>query len=212
MEDFTPVIQPVRYANVLVASVASGLESVQDLIARAKASPGSLPSAAQAPRRPLHLAVELLKQRAGIQLPHVSWAWRPPEERPDGWAYPARRPDGLGGQMEVIKSGARCARLAVWPAPKRAQLAPEIPSLGDVGIHDVDGSGPVRGARARSHARPDRCAAAQGIRRCDPAQADARAVYRYWCRAGRPSEEFRRSATSGAMTEVIKAVALRKLR
>jgi tripartite-type tricarboxylate transporter receptor subunit TctC len=47
--------------------------------------------------------------------------------------------DGLGGLSELIRSG-KLKPLAVL-ASKRSTLAPEIPSLGDFGIQDVDGNG-----------------------------------------------------------------------
>ncbi len=139
MEDFTPVIQLVRYANVLVASLASGLDSVQDLISKAKAVPGSLSFGSAGTASASHLAVELLKMRTGIQLPQVAYKGGGPLKNDLLGGHIALGADGLGGQLEVIRAG-RVRALAVL-APRRAQLAPEIPSLGDAGIQDVDGSG-----------------------------------------------------------------------
>jgi len=47
--------------------------------------------------------------------------------------------DGLGGQMDLIKSG-KVKALAVL-SPRRSAFAPDIPSLGDMGINDVDATG-----------------------------------------------------------------------
>jgi len=47
--------------------------------------------------------------------------------------------DGLGGLNELIRSG-KLKPIAVL-SPKRSALAPEIPSLGEFGIQDVDGNG-----------------------------------------------------------------------
>jgi len=47
--------------------------------------------------------------------------------------------DGLGGLSDLINTG-KLKALAVL-TPKRSPLAPNIPSLGDIGINDVDGNG-----------------------------------------------------------------------
>lgn len=47
--------------------------------------------------------------------------------------------DGLAGLSEMIRTG-KLKALAVL-APKRSTLAPDIPSLGDIGIEDVDANG-----------------------------------------------------------------------
>ena len=46
---------------------------------------------------------------------------------------------GIGGQMDFIKAGK--AKPLVVLAPKRSAFAPEVPSLGDLGMTDVDGTG-----------------------------------------------------------------------
>jgi tripartite-type tricarboxylate transporter receptor subunit TctC len=47
--------------------------------------------------------------------------------------------DGLGGELDLIKAG-KVKALAVL-SPKRSAFAPDIPSLGDMGITDVDATG-----------------------------------------------------------------------
>jgi tripartite-type tricarboxylate transporter receptor subunit TctC len=59
-EDFAPVIHLVRYANVLVAAPGSQLASVEQMIARAKAAPGSLTFGSAGTGSNSHLAMELL--------------------------------------------------------------------------------------------------------------------------------------------------------
>ena len=138
-EDFVPVIHLVRYANVLVATPGSQLGSVAQMIARAKASPGSLTYGTPGTASNTHLAVELLKQRVSIDIQHVPYKGSGPLKNDLLGGHVPLGADGLGGQMDLIKSG-KVKALAVL-APKRAALAPDVPSLGEMGMSDVDGTG-----------------------------------------------------------------------
>ena len=138
-EDFAPVIHLVRYANVLVAAPQSQIGSVDEMIARAKASPGSLTYGTPGTASNTHLAIELLKQRVSINIQHVPYKGSGPLKNDLLGGHVPLGADGLGGQMDLIKSG-KVKALAVL-APKRAALAPDVPSLGDLGIGDVDGTG-----------------------------------------------------------------------
>jgi tripartite-type tricarboxylate transporter receptor subunit TctC len=139
MEDFAPVIQLVRYANVLVASTASGIKGVDDLVARAKSQPGSLSFGTPGTASAAHLAVELLKIRSGIELPHIPYKGSGPLKNDLLGGHIPVGADGLAGQIDLIKSG-KVRALAVL-APKRSSFAPDIPSLADHGVQDVDGTG-----------------------------------------------------------------------
>lgn len=138
-EDFTPVVHLVRYANVLVASTQSGLAGVQEMIARAKAAPGTLAFGTPGTASNTHLAMELLKQRVGIAMPHVPYKGSGPLKNDLLGGHVPVGADGLGGQMELIKAG-KVKALAVL-APTRSKFAPDMPSLGEIGIKDVDGTG-----------------------------------------------------------------------
>jgi tripartite-type tricarboxylate transporter receptor subunit TctC len=138
-EDFTPVIHLVRYANVLVAGPGTKLASVDQLIAQAKAAPHSLSFGSAGTGSNSHLAMELFDQRAGIQVDHVPYKGSGPLKTDLLGGHVPLGVDGLGGLGELIRTG-KVKALAVL-APKRSPLAPEIPSLGDIGIKDVDGNG-----------------------------------------------------------------------
>ena len=59
--------------NVLIVSLSSGINSVADLIAAAKAKPGALTFSSAGPGSIGHLAGELIKQIAGIDMLHVPY-------------------------------------------------------------------------------------------------------------------------------------------
>ncbi|HMA08732.1 MAG TPA: tripartite tricarboxylate transporter substrate binding protein [Ramlibacter sp.] len=138
-DDFIPVIHLVRYANVLVAAPGSQLASVDQMIAKAKATPGALTFGSAGTGSNSHLAMELLKQRVGISIEHVPYKGSGPLKTDLLGSHIPLGVDGLGGLVDLIRSG-KVKALAVL-APKRTPLAPEIPSLGDMGINDVDGNG-----------------------------------------------------------------------
>ena len=139
-EDFIPVIHLVRYANVLVAAPASQLGTMEEMVARAKSSPSSLSYGTPGTASNTHLAIELLKRRMALSgMPHIPYKGSGPLKNDLLGGHVPLGADGLGGQMDLIKAG-KVKALAVL-APRRSPFAPEIPSLGDLGIHDVDGTG-----------------------------------------------------------------------
>ncbi|MGH8766428.1 MAG: Bug family tripartite tricarboxylate transporter substrate binding protein [Burkholderiales bacterium] len=138
-EDFAPVIQLVRYEQVLVASTQSQISSVKDIIAQAKAKPGAFTYGTPGTASNSHLGMELLKQRAGFSMQHVPYKGSGPLKNDLLGGHVPLGCDGLGGEMDLIKTG-RVKALAVL-SPKRSAFAPDIPSLGDLGITDVDATG-----------------------------------------------------------------------
>ena len=138
-EDFIPLIHLVRYGNFLVAAPGTPFTSLEQMIARAKSAPGALSFGSAGTGSNSHLAMELLAQRAAINVPHIPYKGSGPLKTDLLGSHLPLGVDGLGGLSELIRSG-KLKPLAVL-ASKRSTLAPEIPSLGDFGIQDVDGNG-----------------------------------------------------------------------
>jgi tripartite-type tricarboxylate transporter receptor subunit TctC len=73
-KDFSPITLSGRFALVLLVNTDKHkVNSVQDLVAAAKASPGAINYATPGLGSPFHLATELLSQQAGIKLTHVPY-------------------------------------------------------------------------------------------------------------------------------------------
>jgi tripartite-type tricarboxylate transporter receptor subunit TctC len=138
-EDFIPLIHLARYGNFLVAAPGTPFTSLEQMIARAKSAPGALSFGSAGTGSNSHLAMELLAQRAAINVPHIPYKGSGPLKTDLLGSHLPLGVDGLGGLSELIRSG-KLKPLAVL-ASKRSSLAPEIPSLGDFGIQDVDGNG-----------------------------------------------------------------------
>ena len=139
MKDFAPVMQLVRYPNVLVAGPNAPYPDLRTLLARAKAAPGTISYGSAGTASMAHLGTELLGLRAGVKLQHVPYKGSGPLKVDLMGGHVPLAADGLSSQIEAIRAGSIKA-LAVL-APKRWPAAPDIPGLADFGIDDVDGTG-----------------------------------------------------------------------
>ncbi|MFM9924411.1 tripartite tricarboxylate transporter substrate binding protein [Variovorax sp. H27-G14] len=73
MKDFRHVMRLTTADVLLIVNPASGIESLQELIARARANPGKLDYASGGVGTPSHLGVELFLSAAGISATHVPY-------------------------------------------------------------------------------------------------------------------------------------------
>lgn len=73
IKDFAPVTELDTSPNVFIATPASGITSIQELVSRAKAMPNELSYASAGVGTTPHLAGELLKIVAGINITHIPY-------------------------------------------------------------------------------------------------------------------------------------------
>jgi tripartite-type tricarboxylate transporter receptor subunit TctC len=73
LRDFAPIVFVARNVNVLVVHPAVPARDVQELIAYARADPGKLSYGSAGTGTSQHLAGELFKQLAGIEMTHVPY-------------------------------------------------------------------------------------------------------------------------------------------
>jgi tripartite-type tricarboxylate transporter receptor subunit TctC len=72
-KDFAPISELVNAPNVIVVRADSGIRSIADLVARAKAKPGTFNYSSPGLGTKSHLTGEELKLRAGIEMTHVPY-------------------------------------------------------------------------------------------------------------------------------------------
>jgi len=134
-KDFVPVTMLAKAPNVLVASPSSGIKSAKELVAQAKAKPNTLSYASPGVGSGLHLAGELFKQQAGIDLLHVPYKGTAPALNDVlGGSVPLMF-SNLPATMPFIKNG-KLVALGVTEAA-RSPAAPDIPTLAEQGIQGV---------------------------------------------------------------------------
>ena len=132
LKDFAPVVQLVNSQFVLSVRTSVPVNSVQELIAMAKAQPGKLSYASSGVGSSNHLAGELFKSMAGINLAHI----------PYKGAGPALNAV-LAGEVGIIFSSsasvighAKAGRVRIlgMTGVKRTPIAPDIPTIAEAGV------------------------------------------------------------------------------
>src|SRR5690606_29104914 len=124
-----------RIPSVLVVNAASGVDSVEALVKLAKADPGKLNYSTAGPGTTPHIAMELLKDQAGIDLMHVPYKGAAP-------AVTAL----IGGEVQAtmvdllpvlphVASG-RLKVLATAGSTRAPQL-PDVPTMAEKGLPGV---------------------------------------------------------------------------
>ncbi|MEP9379328.1 tripartite tricarboxylate transporter substrate binding protein [Aquabacter sp. CN5-332] len=71
LKDFAPVAYLGASPNVVLAGPSSGVNTFEELVAKAKANPGKLTYATPGTGSTPHLAMELIKQKLGLDILHV---------------------------------------------------------------------------------------------------------------------------------------------
>ena len=132
VKDFDPVALIGTGTFLLAVNPSVPAKSVAELIGLARERPGRINYASSGVGTPPHLAGEMLKSMANIDLFHVPYK-----------SVPASIPDLISGQVQMsfifaptalpfAKSG-KLRALAVTSA-KRSQIAPELPTMAESGL------------------------------------------------------------------------------
>jgi len=136
LKDLAPVGLAATGSFLLVASSASRLRSVDDLVKTARAKPGALDYASPGIATPHHMAMELFKLQARVSITHIPFS-------------------GTAGAVNAVLSGdvplmflpvhvamaqVKGGRLVALAAAgdKRPALAPEVPTLAELGFKGVE--------------------------------------------------------------------------
>ena len=133
VRDFVPVVLIGTSPNLLVASAQSGFKTVADLVAAAKAKPGTLTFASAGIGSSSHMAAERFRLAANIDVRHVPFRegglMQVMGGNIDFYFIPlAAAASALGSDRLVL--------LAV-SSPKRAALLPNVPSVAELGYPDA---------------------------------------------------------------------------
>ncbi len=136
MRDLTPVTQMTSVANVLVVHPSQPMKTLADYIAAAKAKPGSINFASAGVGSNLHLAMELLKFRTGIDVVHVPYRGVGPAMQDTLAGHVMSMVSNIASAKGHVESG-KLRALAVTSL-KRAAALPDVPSVSESGIKDYE--------------------------------------------------------------------------
>lgn len=136
VSDLTPVSLIGRVPMMLITTPGSEFKSAKEVLAKAKANPGKYSVASAGSGSPHHLALELLKQTAGLHLVHIPYRGAAPSLA-----------DVAGGQVPLAISdfaaaagfikGGKVTPLAVFTAKRVPQL-PDVPTFAELGLKGME--------------------------------------------------------------------------
>ena len=136
IRDLVPVTQLIDLHQMVVAHPSVGANSLQELVALARARPGALNYGSYGSGSQPHLLFEALKAQTGIQIAHIPYKGIAP-------ALTA----AVGGEVQLTLGGAATTRghfqtgrlkpLAI-ARQERLALYPEVPTLREAGFAEVD--------------------------------------------------------------------------
>jgi tripartite-type tricarboxylate transporter receptor subunit TctC len=136
LTDLEPIGLAANASLLLVAHPRLGITSAKDLIAQAKAKPGTLVYGSPGIATPHHMAMELFKARAGIDIVHVPFSATGPAVT-----------QLLGGEVPIMflpvhvaiahVKAERLLALAMG-GEKRHPLAPDVPTLAELGLRNAN--------------------------------------------------------------------------
>jgi len=132
VRDFMPVA-PVNYSDlVLVVNPAVPANTLAELIALAKAKPGKLNYASSGPGTPYHMAGELFKAMAGLDIVHIPYK-----------GSSQARTDTLGGQVDMMFDAVTTmsefaklgkVRALATTGKVRSSVLPNVPTMAEAGV------------------------------------------------------------------------------
>jgi len=139
VQDFAPITQAVNYTNLLVVHPSAGVSNVAELLALAKAKPGSLSYGTAGNGTPPHMTGELFKAYTGVNILHIPYKGGAPAIA-----------DLVGGQIPMMFDNVppllphvRAGRIKPLAVTSLARIAvlPDVPTLHELGLKDFDAVG-----------------------------------------------------------------------
>ena len=132
LKDFTPVVLAATVPTYLIVNDSVPARSVKEFVAYAKANPGKLNFGSAGNGSALHLALELFKQEAGVDIVHVPF-------KGSALSMTALLSGDIQGSFETYNvfqphlKGGKIRMLAVTTL-KRLPQTPDVPTLAESGF------------------------------------------------------------------------------
>ncbi len=136
IKSFTPISMGARGPLVLVVNKATGFKSVKDVVAYGKANPGKLSYASFGTGTSAHIFGQVFAKNNGIEMEHIPYKGGADlaADLIEGRVHmafdaaPAAIQNSKGGKAEIIAVA----------APKRNEFLPNVPTMAEQGVKDLD--------------------------------------------------------------------------
>lgn len=130
-KDLVPIILLVTVPNILVVHPSVPAKNLQELIAYAKANPGKLSYASQGVGASGHIAGELLKQAAGVEITHIPYRGAAPAAQDLAAGHVSMMFDVVSLALGPLKTGA--VRAIGVASTERVATLPDVPTMAEQG-------------------------------------------------------------------------------
>jgi len=139
-KDFTPLTNVITTDGAIVANVAAPYNTVQELIAYAKANPDKVNYASVGNGSIPHLTAEMFSQRAGIKMTHVPYKGAGPAMQ-DLLAnqIPISFETSLATALNNVASGR--LKILALTGPQRSPAVPNVPTVAESGYPNFSAQG-----------------------------------------------------------------------
>lgn len=135
-KDLAPITLAVKAPQYLVVNPATGITSVQDFIAKAKANPGKYSYGSVSMGSASHLTMEMMKSAAGFRMTHIPYRGAGPAVA-DLVAGNVQAGFFVPGNVQgFVKEGK--LKLLATTGHKRFPSTPDIPTLSESGLKDFE--------------------------------------------------------------------------
>jgi tripartite-type tricarboxylate transporter receptor subunit TctC len=138
IKDLAPVVLVVTVPNILLVHPSVPAKNLKELIALAKADPGKLTYASQGMGASGHIAGELFKLAADVDITHVPYRGAAPAAKDLAAGHVHMMFDVVSLALGPIKSGA--VRAIGVASKERVAVLPDVPTLGEQGFPDEIGA------------------------------------------------------------------------
>ncbi|MEJ7928587.1 tripartite tricarboxylate transporter substrate binding protein [Ramlibacter sp. AN1015] len=136
LKDLQPITLAVKSPQYLVVNPASGITSLQDLLAKAKAEPNKYSYASVAVGSASHLTMEMLKSAANVNLTHIPYKGAAPALT-DLVAGNVHAAFMVPGNVQQFAKDGRL-KLIASSGTKRFPSTPDVPTVAELGFKDFE--------------------------------------------------------------------------
>jgi len=138
VKSFDPICYLADTPAVLAVSGTSEIKTLPDFVKAAKDKPGTMSYGSTGPASTVHIAAELWKRAAGIDLAYAPFPGSPPAMQ----AVMGGHIDAVIANYSDLKSqlSAGALRPLAVPAAKRAEPLPDVPTLEELGYKNIEGA------------------------------------------------------------------------